>query len=62
MNDNKAYYVKCNRCRRIFDKYESYNLHTIDNRNPVRIGDILLCNECAKELLMDSESVIEHHG
>jgi hypothetical protein len=62
MSDNRVNYAKCNRCRWKFGKYESYNLHTIHNRESVRIGDILLCNECAKELLMDSESATEHHG
>ena len=56
MNDNKINYAKCNRCRQKLGKSENYVLNTIHNRNSVRVGDILLCDECGKELLMDAQS------
>jgi hypothetical protein len=59
MSENSINYAKCNRCRQKLGKYENYALHTIHNRDPVRIGDILLCDECSKELLTDSEMAIE---
>ena len=59
MNDNKINYAKCNRCKKKFDRYEEYALHTIHNRNSIRVGDILLCDECGKELLMDAQSARE---
>ena len=42
--------AQCNKCRKKLGDYENYALHTIDNRTPVRIGDILLCDNCATEL------------
>ena len=55
MSDNKINFAKCNRCGQKLGEYENYALHTIHNRNSVRVGDILLCDECSKELLMDAQ-------
>ena len=62
--NNISNQAQCNKCRKKLGDYDKYFLHTIHNRNSIRIGDILLCDNCAIELFkckrcnQDSDPVV----
>ena len=57
--NNISNQAQCNKCRRKLGDYDKYFLHTMQNRDSTRIGDTLLCEECATELLQDAQSARE---